>query len=446
MRPGSFDPAPLCQPTTAQELRTALRVAVDPPRPARDGGAPAACQERHALRFGLQRVKCKPGRKLTLTYDLTVGGSPGRPLTVTWFAPALAEAALGEADHRLEDEARRRQVAQPFDRLSTAVPELGLRIQVSPFDPDFGQLVRLADPGHVSTMLETAIGRRWARPQVGWVRYRPGQRHVLRYGGSEGQRPIVFAKLHRGDRRPPATAEAMAEVLAAAAPAVTAAPMVATVEDDGVELWAHQPGTPLSQLICQGAPVDVALGRTGTALRRLHEAPPRRFGVLPHRDLDGEVRVTRRAAHHVGQLLPATGARIDEVLDRADADRATTVPAVVHGDLKADHLLVDGDRLSLVDFDSCAVGRAGARRGQVPGRPALLVRHLRPPRDRGGPAGVPPRLLGGPHRAGPGAELRSGVPGPGGRAGGCRSATTTGRPGHPALADDAGGLLGERVA
>ena len=188
MRPGSFDPAPLCQPTTAQELRTALRspsthrVLHETVERLLPPGAPP-------LRFGLQRVKCKPGRKLTLTYDLTVGGSPGRPLTVTWFAPAFAEAALGEADHRLEDEARRRQVAQPFDRLSTAVPELGLRIQVSPFDPDFGQLVRLVDPGHVSAMLETAIGRRWARPQVGWVRYRPGQRHVLRYGGSEGQRP-----------------------------------------------------------------------------------------------------------------------------------------------------------------------------------------------------------------------------------------------------------------
>ena len=354
MRPGSFDPAPLCQPTSAQELRTALRapsthrVLHETVERLLHPGAPA-------LRFALQRVKCKPGRKLTLTYDLTVGGSAGRPLTVTWFAPAHAEAVLGDADHRLEDEARRRQVAQPFDRLSTAVPEIGLRIQVSPFDPDFEGLVRLADPAHVSSMLETAIDRRWGRPQVGWVRYRPGQRHVLRYGGSDGQGPIVFAKLHRGDRRPSVTAEVMAEVLAAAAPAIRAAPMVATVEEDGVELWAHQPGTPLSQLICQGVPVDVALGRTGTALRRLHEAPPRRFGVLPHRDLDGEVRVTRRAAHHVGQLLPATGARIDEVLDRADADRATTVPAVVHGDLKADHLLVDGDRLSLVDFDSCAL-------------------------------------------------------------------------------------------
>jgi hypothetical protein len=443
MRGASFDPAPLCQPTTAQEVRSALR-SPSTRRVLHDTVEGLLRPGSAALRFALQRVKCKPGRKLTVTYDFSVAGGPGRPLTVTWFAPELVEDALGEVDRGLEDEARRRQVAGPFERLSAWLPELGLRIQVSPFDPEFPQLVRLVDPDHIGALLEATLGRCPARPEIGWIRYRPGQRHVLRYGGPGGQ-GTVFAKLHRGDRRPPVSAEVMTGVLAAGAPPVTAAPMVAAVEADGVELWAHRPGTPLSQLISQGRAVDVALGRTGAALRRLHEAPPRRFGALPQRDLAGEVRVTRRAAAYVGRLSPATGARIDEVLDRADADRATTVPAVVHGDLKADHVLVDGDQLSLVDFDSCALAEPALDVGKfladlrywfaASGRPGLEGAQTAFLLGYWGDATVPDRA-----RSYEAVFLA--------RAAARRvplgdddwEARTS------ALADDAGGLLGERVA
>ena len=107
----AIDPAPLCQPTTAQEVQTALR-------------SPATRRVLHEtvagllppgpppLTFRLQRVKCKPGRKLTVTYDLAVGLTPGRPVTVTWFAPDHFEPASEAVDQGLEDEACRRGVAQ----------------------------------------------------------------------------------------------------------------------------------------------------------------------------------------------------------------------------------------------------------------------------------------------------------------------------------------------
>lgn len=351
----ALDPAPLCQPTTAREVQTALR-------------SPATRRVLHEtvagllppgpppLTFRLQRVKCKPGRKLTVTYDLAVGLTPGRPVTVTWFAPDHFEPASEAVDQGLEDEACRRGVAQPFRRLSTTVPELGLRIQVSPYDPEFGQLVRLVDPHHVGAMLDRTLGGRWGRPSIASVRFRPGQRHVLRYRGRGRHAATLFAKLERGDRPPRSgAAAAMAAVLAGPEAGVTVVPALALVEADRVVLWAEQPGSPLSQLIRRGASVTSVVGRVGGALRRLHGASAARFADLPVRDLDGEMRVTRRAAGHLGRLLPELGERVEQVLDRVATDRVDAGPAVVsHGDLKADHLLVTDHEVSLIDFDSCA--------------------------------------------------------------------------------------------
>ena len=188
----------------------------------------------------------------------------------------------------------------------------------------------------------------------------------------------MFAKLHRGERRSAATAEAMAEVLAAAAPEVAARRWWPRSRPTG-PCSGHQPGTPLSQLIEQGNRWTTPSPRRPRP-RRLHEAPGAALGDLPRR------RPRRRGAGHAPGGRPRrTAPSGDRRTDRRAArrgrgrPRSTVASVVVHGDLKADHLLVDGDRLSLLDFDSC-VGRAGARSGQAPGRSALLVR---PPADPG---------------------------------------------------------------
>src|SRR3989442_15662650 len=74
-------------------------------------------------------------------------------------------------------------------QLTAELPEWGMHVKVSPLDAQFPQLVRLLDPRHVRDMLAAAypasgVALDQPRPDgyaVTSIRYRPGNRHVLRY-------------------------------------------------------------------------------------------------------------------------------------------------------------------------------------------------------------------------------------------------------------------------
>src|SRR5204862_740238 len=127
-----------------------------------------------ACRLG--RVKFKPGRKLTVTYDAWIrarNASVARPVVVVW------DRGDGVADdepqvHELEAEGVCRGVAAPFRRLQTRVPELDASVRVSPLDPGLPQLIRLCDPAYVAAMLAAAsAGAPRKAYRVLTIRYRP---------------------------------------------------------------------------------------------------------------------------------------------------------------------------------------------------------------------------------------------------------------------------------
>ena len=107
----------------------------------------------------------------------------------------------------MQAEARRHGVAAPFRRLAADLVPWSMHISVSPLDTRFLHLVRLMDPGHVRAMLAAACPMRdpaSARSHavaytVTAIRYRPGQRHVLRYDRLDGSKGTVFAKLYTGE-------------------------------------------------------------------------------------------------------------------------------------------------------------------------------------------------------------------------------------------------------
>ena len=117
----------------------------------------------------LRRAKYKPGRKLTGYYDVALhrsdGARPGRrPIAVTWTTDADAEDHPTPALLEMQAEAGRRGLAAPFHQLIAAVPDWGMRIQVSPLDPHFPQLARVSDPGYVGTMLASLYAKAMMLP------------------------------------------------------------------------------------------------------------------------------------------------------------------------------------------------------------------------------------------------------------------------------------------
>ena len=348
------------------EVRWALRGAA-PKRAIRgaiqslleDGAAVSACR--------LRRVKFKSGRKLTVTYDAWIrarGAHVARPVVVVWDR-SEGVAHRERQVRELEAEAVFRGVAAPFRGLMARVPELNVSVQVSPLDPKLPQLVRLCDPGYVAAMLAAAsAGAPGTAYRVHTIRYRPGERHVLRYESAQtAPRRALFAKLSKRDAdvsRAFRVATHVADCLDASGGTARALRPLACVEGDSVLVFPEVRGRPLSQALRTGAGgVTGHLEAAARALRALHSTPVRLGETLAHRDFVTDVEAVRRASEHISALRPRTGARIDETLERARAlydGLPSESPTFTHGDFKAEHVWASSGHVMLLDFGTCASG------------------------------------------------------------------------------------------
>jgi hypothetical protein len=332
----------------------------------------------HPARLGacrLQRAKFKPHRKITAYYDLALPAPTGdgevvRPLAVTWTLPTASTTTLLAGEWQpVQADALSRQVAAPFQGLLLSAPEQGLKLELSPLDVRYPHLVRLADPAYVRELL--AECHRPCQPapardyRVRTIRYRPGQRHVLRYdpidAHQSGKLRPVFAKLDRDGNQQPLVAiiQQAADWLAGATTGLRALRPLTYVAADQVMLYPWTAGEPLSQQLGKAnRNVAAPLHQTGLALRTLHELPTSSLAGLPTHDFASEIKQIVRTCEQIQLLLPRVGATIHALLERAQAhyDRLPQeAPTFVHGDYKADHVLVTPDHLTLIDFDSCAL-------------------------------------------------------------------------------------------
>jgi len=323
----------------------------------------------------LRRARFKPGRKLTAYFDALVrregtAGYCARPIAVTWGSEGRASRHHGTAELAgVQAEALRQGVAAPFRQLAAELPEWRMRIRVSPLDPRFLQLVRLSDPRHVGDMLARVAGARslalhQLRPRyaVTSIRYRPGQRHVLRYDPQSGARgTTVFAKLYTGEdgARVFHVATQVGEWLAHHGAGVTAVRPLAYVVEDRAVLYPGLSGQPLSDLLHRpGQGGARCLERVGAALHALHRLPLAVAGPLPRHDFAAEVSEVARASDHIDVLLWSVGSAIRALLDRARALYARLLqepPTFTHGDFKAEHVWATPGGPTLIDFDTCRV-------------------------------------------------------------------------------------------
>lgn len=321
----------------------------------------------------LHRAKYKPGRHLTAYYAVSLvdpegGAERSRQVEVSWMPPGADDPrGAPEALAAMQDEAARRGVATPFRALMAEDPAWGMRVQVAPLDVSFPQLARVCDPAHVRRMLRglTGSGADEAPPpvRVSAVRYRPGQRHVLRYD-SDGPAAVgapsrtLFAKIYNSDKgartfevvsRAAAWLEANGDGL------VTVRPEAYLSQEQTV-LYPQVFGTPLSELLRE--PGDESARRVrqaGAALRALHRAPTSLLELRPH-SFEKELKSIVSASEHVRPLLPETGARIAALLERARKAHERLPqeePSFAYGDFKSDHLWATPEGLTLIDFDTC---------------------------------------------------------------------------------------------
>jgi Ser/Thr protein kinase RdoA (MazF antagonist) len=253
-----------------------------------------------------------------------------------------------------------RGLSGPFRQLVAERPGHGLSVLVAPHDPEFPHLVALSDPGHAAGVLGTGAA------SVVPVRYRPGERHVLRW--QAGNDAPLFVKLYQDGESE--AAEALATRLAAwfsgeGGEIRAVAPSFRLPADDAI-VYPFVAGRQLSAGVAAGQRSAAAwLETLGAVLARLHQAEPPVAGLEPI-TMASEVKAVRRAAETVDALLPEAASVLHRLLDRLLAAGAGGGPVgFVHGDLKCDHLIATAAQVHLIDFDSCRTGDPAVDLGKL---------------------------------------------------------------------------------
>jgi aminoglycoside phosphotransferase (APT) family kinase protein len=310
----------------------------------------------------LERVKFKPGRKLTTYFQVDLR-APGdrlverRPLAVTWTAEGSEpDWLLTHTSAELEAEAVARGLAPPFRSLKGAVPGWGMHVLVAPLDVRFPHLARLCDPYFLAGVVNGPVCR------VTAIRYRPGQRHVLRYDVArrDGSEETVYAKLYQDERgkRTYELATRIADWLTTIGARGTAVRPLVYLPDSRAVLYPALAGVALTHSLAHRNGGTRELQSAGALLGLLHCAPPALAERRERYELADEVSAVARASEHVQVLLPAGASRIASILARSQElhDRLPQErPTLAHGDFKLDHLWPGPEGLTLIDLDRCCL-------------------------------------------------------------------------------------------
>lgn len=338
---------------------------------ARDPDRIAALVQRHlapadgsvAVRgCAVEHVHLAPGRCL-LQYDIGLRqDASGREWTTVvsglLYSPERAAATWAELAPSVP-------AAGPWAPLAAAAlaPELGLILQAFPFD---GRLPALADLlSGPPPWLAPELARRLAVDATAlapWratvVRYRADVRGSVRLDlGHEPERRL-YAKVYRepeAARGAFATQSALAELTGDGAAGFAVAAPVALVEERRTVVLAEARGERLLDLLRAGSRGEAvaAARRTAEAVAALHTLPA--TGPLGSPSGRSDLARLDAVAAALHRATPALAGEVDRIVAAVAALPAGT-PAPTHGDLKPGHVLLDGDRVALLDFDKLSAG------------------------------------------------------------------------------------------
>lgn len=247
-------------------------------------------------------------------------------------------------------------VSDPFDVVrDRALPTLALALDPVEVDRRFRQ--------------EIASGLRheFELRAIRVTRYKPARRCVIEYDldvddGAWDRRITWLGKVHA--RHDGASALRLLEALRQAgfddssADGIVVPQPIAALPDWKLWLQAKVPGVAAGRLLLQPG-ATALMRRVAEAAHKLHRA-----GVPAQRShtMADELAVLRDRLGRVGSTRPAWQARLAGLLagcERLAAALPPCPPCPIHRDFYADQLIVDRDRLTLLDFDLYCAGDPG---------------------------------------------------------------------------------------
>jgi len=233
-------------------------------------------------------------------------------------------------------------------------------------DPRMPLLARALDPELVERHLRARkVGppdapARLALHAIRTVRYKPGRRCLIEYDVEVTRRdapPEVVTLVAKARARGADTATfRLLQALRArgfdeASPDGVAVPEPVTVIPE-LGVWLQRKVRGIAATAALAEPDGVALARRiADAMHKLHHA-----GVAPWRrhTMADELRILRRCLESLRERRPEWAWRLRRLLSACDRLGAATPPQPlrgIHRDCYPDHVLLDGERLYLLDFD-----------------------------------------------------------------------------------------------
>ena len=323
--------------------------------------------------FHLTRAKFKPERKLSAYFTFPALDAAGNAKQSVHLAVSWQKNLDGNhhADGRgqLQAEANESGLMPVQRELWRDILDQGIEFQIWPLDAEFPQLVRLGDPAYVAGVFTSlGIAHDLKRlPVITPIRYRPKERHVLRYeidsletGSEQGRR--LYAKLYSNPQdviRAFGIANRVVDWLDANNSGLQGNRPEGMSQEDGVIFYPHAPGIPLShQLNRSRRWLAAQLQTIGSGLAVLHSGPETLQSELKQNNFTNEAKVVKRASEHIQVLLPETHHKILEILDKVQEKYSALPqekPTFTHADFKSDHLLTTPQGLTLIDFDTCTL-------------------------------------------------------------------------------------------
>jgi Phosphotransferase enzyme family len=313
----------------------------------------------------LFRVRYRRGARCVLQYTLRlVEPRTGRKWS-QWVTGVIA------AGDRTESVWQRLQAADPAQEVPEAFPTfepacfisaLKMLVQVFPYDrrlPSLCRLMRRPSP-ELEPLLLSGFGsggwhvEHW---EIDPVRYRAQLGAVLQYTvhardtatGRKAEKRF-YVKIYRDEEgeRAYQVLQALWERANAGGEGFTVGRPMAYLESLHALVQEEAPGASLQQILLAGSDTAAAackVARTLAVFNREDLATTRRHSR------EDEIADLKRVGALLEWACPRLRTEVEAIVSAVAKDLEDVPPGPTHRDLKPDHILLDGDRLALIDLD-----------------------------------------------------------------------------------------------
>jgi hypothetical protein len=315
----------------------------------------------------LSRVRYRRGARCVLQYTLRLADSDTGHERIQWVTGVMYAKDRTRRKWEKLQASYRREVPEDSSAFEpfTFIPNLGILVEVFPYDRRLPTLpLAMAGPSpELERPLLASFGpgdwqtEAW---KVEPIRYRAELGATLRFtvqarndttGCTDERR--FYAKVYHdeGGERTYRALQALQSGAGEDNEKFTVGTPIAYLSRLRTLLQEETPGTSLQDLLLREEDTSAVVRKAARALAALHLADV----ATPQRHpLPNEVAALERTGRLLRWACPDLGAGIEDTIGAVVAGLEEVPPAPTPRDLKLDHILLDGDRLALLDLDTFA--------------------------------------------------------------------------------------------